>query len=94
MMDKRNGWAEGQLDYIGTGATTIEAIGDGYAKIKTKIDRAENNMVRHRKTYSLHCDYLINKKMTAQDHMEGDIQAGLFPSQKKDAYSPEKLRQA
>ena len=95
MMAKRNNWAEAQLDYVGTGPTTIEAIGDGYSKMRRKIDNAEHNMKNHRKTYSMHCDYLINKKITAQDNMERDIhQAGLFPSQKKEAYSPEKLKQA
>jgi len=93
-MTKRNNWAAQQLDYVGTGPTTIEAVGDGYSKMRGKIDKAEHNMKNHRKTYSMHCDYLINKKIIAQDNMEGDVQAGLFPSQKRDAYSPEKLREA
>lgn len=65
MMTKRNNWAETQLEYVGTGPTTIEAVGDGYSKMRAKIDKAENNMKRHHKTYSLHCDYLINKKVNA-----------------------------
>jgi len=47
MVNKRNNWAETQLDYVGNGPTTIEAIGDGYSKIKAKIDKAESNNRRH-----------------------------------------------
>jgi hypothetical protein len=83
MITNRNNWAEGHLEYIGTGATTINAIGDDYERIRASQAGQDARMARHHKSYSLHCDKdfkILNRRTTCALNMEGDIQAGLFPS--------------
>ena len=41
IVKNRDNWADSHLNYIGTGPTTIEALGDDYDKIKAKVNQRE-----------------------------------------------------